>query len=291
MKYNKKVVSGILAAALCAGSVAFAAPSMTRNLGANYNLKLTVNGQSYTVSDANQRPFKTSDGRAYISVASLDAMGIATSTFADNTVIIKGTGNSGVSPADSQSQLNAVIAQNNSLLTTNNNLQTENAKLKAEIETLKKTSSSSSNSSSSSSRVFNDLSSSDKRDLVKDIESDLRSLRAETVFQRSQRFEVKASIDRDSVSLQLTPYENWTTDEVKAWNELMDRSSSEEDLIEDYEDFMDDVHDEVYSSLRNYKNFDVKVEIFSDTKSSNRVVDAEYRSSKDKVYADVSRAK
>lgn len=291
MKYNKKVISGILAATLCAGSVAFAAPSMTKNLGINYNVKLKVNGEDYSISDSSQRPFKTSDGRAYISIASLTGMGIATSTFADNTVIIKGTGGSGLSSSDLQSQVSALSATNNNLLTTNNNLQTENAKLKAEIETLKKTSSSSSNSSSSSSKPFNDLSSSDKRDLVKDIESDLKGLRADSDFQRSQRFEVSASIDKDSVSLQLTPYENWTADEIKSWNALMDKSSDYDDLVEAFEDFVDETYDEVSSTLKDYKGYDVNVNIYSDTKADNLVVDGEYRNSKDKVYADLSKAK
>ena len=64
MKYNKKIVAGLLAASLCAGSIAFAAPAMTRNIGVNYNLKLKVNAQDYTGGLENQRPFKTSDGRA-----------------------------------------------------------------------------------------------------------------------------------------------------------------------------------------------------------------------------------
>ena len=207
MKYNKKIVAGILAASLCAGSIAFATPAMTRNIAVNYNLKLKVNGQDYTVDDANQRPFKTSDGRAYVSVAALSKMGIATSTYADGTVTIKNVA-SGPSSSEIQSQLNAVIAQNNSLMTTNNNLVTENAKLKAELETKKDNSS---NTSTSTTKPFKDLRSSDKRELVSDIESDLRSIRANSTFQRSQRFNASASISDDSVSLELTPYDNWTS--------------------------------------------------------------------------------
>ncbi len=287
MKYNKKVISGILAAALCAGSVAFAAPAMTRNIAVNYNLKLKVNGQDYTVDDANQRPFKTSDGRAYVSVAALSKMGIATSTYADGTVTIKNVA-SGPSSSEIQSQLNAVIAQNNSLMTTNNNLVTENAKLKAELETKKDNSS---NTSTSTTKPFKDLRSSDKRELVSDIESDLRSIRANSTFQRSQRFNASASISDDSVSLELTPYDNWTSDEVKSWNLILDSSSKYDDLEEDFEDFVEETVDELKSTLDDYKGYDVKIKIYSDKDAKNLVVDAEYRSSKDKIYVDFNDAK
>lgn len=287
MKYNKKIVAGILAASLCAGSIAFAAPAMTRNIAVNYNLKLKVNGQDYTVDDQNQRPFKTSDGRAYVSVAALSKMGIATSTYADGTVTIKNVA-SGPSSSEIQSQLNAVIAQNNSLMTTNNNLVTENAKLKAELETKKDNSS---NTSTSTTKPFKDLRSSDKRELVSDIESDLRSIRANSTFQRSQRFNASASISDDSVSLELTPYDNWTSDEVKSWNLILDSSSKYDDLEEDFEDFVEETVDELKSTLDDYKGYDVKIKIYSDKDAKNLVVDAEYRSSKDKIYVDFNDAK
>ena len=288
MKYNKKIVAGILAASLCAGSIAFAAPAMTRNIAVNYNLQLKVNGQDYTVDDANQRPFKTSDGRAYVSVAALSKMGIATSTYADGTVTIKNVA-SGPSSSEIQSQLNAVIAQNNSLMTTNNNLMTENAKLKAELESLK--GSSSNSGSNNTGDAFEDLRSSDKRELVSDIESDLRSIRANSTFQRSQRFNASASISDDSVSLELTPYDNWTSDEVKSWNLILDSSSKYDDLEEDFEDFVEETVDELKSTLDDYKGYDVKIKIYSDKDAKNLVVDAEYRSSKDKIYVDFNDAK
>lgn len=288
MKYNKKIVAGLLAASLCAGSIAFAAPAMTRNIGVNYNLKLKVNGQDYTVDDENQRPFKTSDGRAYVSVASLNKMGIATSTYADNTVTIKNA-SSGASSSELQSQLNAVIAQNNSLMTTNNNLTTENAKLKAEIEALKGTSSS--GSTNTSGDAFEDLRSSEKRELISDIESDLRSIRATSIFQRTQRFNVSASISDDAVSLELTPDTNWTAADIKSWNDILNKSSDYEDLEEDYEDFVQDVLDELESTLDDYSGYDVKIEIFSDTDAKNVVVEGEYRASRDKIYVDFNSAK
>ena len=286
MKYNKKLVASILVATLCAGTVAFAAPAMTRNIGVNYNLKLKVNGQDYTVDDQNQRPFKTSDGRAYIAVASLNKMGIATSTYADNTVTIKNTA-SGASSSELQSQLNAVIAQNNSLMTTNNNLMTENAKLKAELETLK----GSSNSSTTSGDAFKGLRSSDKRELASDIESDLRSIRADSIFQRSQRFSVSASLSDSAVSLELTPLDNWTADDIKAWNAILDSSSKYDDLEEDFQDFTEEVADELKATLDDYKGYDVKISIYSDKDAKNLVVDAEYRASKDKIYVDFNTAK
>ncbi|MGL5255526.1 MAG: hypothetical protein ACRC76_00705 [Proteocatella sp.] len=291
MKYNKKLIASLLTATLCAGTVAFAAP-MTRNLAVNYNVKLNVNGSDFTVADQNQRPFKTNDGRTYVSIASLNAMGIATATFADNTVTIKGAsgGSSIGGSAELQTQISALMAQNNSLLTTNNNLQTENNKLKAEIETLKKGSSSSS-SSSSSSRPFSDLSSSQRRDLEDDINKDLRGIRANTDFQRNQRFEVKASLNRDTVELELTPYDNWTTDDVKSWNTLIDSSSKARNLEADYEDLVDDVRKELESTLRDYKNYDIEISIYSDTKSSNEVVDASYGYSRDRISVSVSKAK
>lgn len=281
MKYNKKLVAGILAASLCAGSIAFAAPAMTRNIGVNYNLKLKVNGQDYTVDDENQRPFKTSDGRAYVSVASLNKMGIATSTYADNTVTIK---NVVSGSSDLQSQLNAVIAQNNSLMTTNNNLMTENAKLKAEIEALK------GSSSTNTGDAFKGTSRSEKSDLAKDIQRNLDT-RAYTTFQRSQRFEYAASISDTKVSLELTPYDAWTADDVKAWNAILDSSSKYDDLEEDYTEFVEDLLDELSDILEDYKGYDVQIEIFSDSSANNLVVDAEYRASKDKIYVDFNDAK
>lgn len=291
MKYNKKLIASLLTATLCAGTVAFAAP-MTRNLAVNYNVKLNVNGSDFTVADQNQRPFKTNDGRTYVSIASLNAMGIATATFADNTVTIKGAsgGSSIGGSAELQSQISALMAQNNSLLTTNNNLQTENNKLKAEIETLKKGSSSSS-SSSSSSRVFSDLSSSDRRRLESDIERDLSRVRADTIFQRNQRFGVKASLNRDTVSLDLTPDANWTTDEIKDWNAILESSSKTRDLEDDFEDFVVDVKKELEYTLKDYKNYDIEINIFSDTKASNEVVDASYGYSRDRISVSVSKAR
>ena len=288
MKYNKKIVAGILSASLCAGSIAFAAPAMTRNIAVNYNLKLKVNGQDYTVDDQNQRPFKTSDGRAYVSVAALSKMGIATSTYADGTVTIKNVA-SGPSSSEVQSQLNAVIAQNNSLMTTNNNLVTENAKLKAELESLK--GSSSNSGSNNTGDAFEDLRSSDKRELVSDIESDLRSIRADSIFQRSQRFNVSASLSDDSVSLELTPSDTWSAEDVKSWNAILDSSSKYDDLEEDFQDFTEEVLDELESTLKDYKGYDVKISIYSDKDAKNVVVDTEYRASKDKIYVDFNAAK
>lgn len=291
MKYNKKLTASVLIATLCAGSIAFAAP-MTRNLAVNYNVKLNVNGSDFTVADQNQRPFKTNDGRTYVSIASLNAMGIATATFADNTVTIKGSssGSSLGGSAELQSQISALMAQNNSLLTTNNNLQTENNKLKAEIETLKKGSSSSS-SSSSSDRPFNGLSSSDRRRLEDDISKDLRGIRADTDFQRNQRFEVKTSLNRDTVELELTPYDNWSSDDIKQWNSLIDSSSRARDLEDDYEKLVEEIQDELERTLRDYKNYDIEINIYSDTKASNRVVDASYGYSRDRISVSVSTAK
>lgn len=291
MKYNKKLIASLLTATLCAGTVAFAAP-MTRNLAVNYNVKLNVNGSDFTVADQNQRPFKTNDGRTYVSIASLNAMGIATATFADNTVTIKGAsgGSSIGGSAELQSQISALMAQNNSLLTTNNNLQTENNKLKAEIETLKKGSSSSS-SSSSSSRVFSDLSSSQRRDFENDIEKDLsRNIRVRTIL-GSQRFEVDASLNRDTVELELVPDTSFTADEIKDWNAALDSSSKARDLEDSYEDLVNDVRDELSDILRDYKNYDIEINVYSDTKSSSRIVDASYGYSRDRISVSLSDAK
>ena len=281
MKYNKKIVAGILAASLCAGSIAFAAPAMTRNIGVNYNLKLKVNGQDYTVDDENQRPFKTSDGRAYVSVASLNKMGIATSTYADNTVTIK---NVVSGSSDLQSQLNALIAQNNNLMTTNNNLLAENAKLKAEIETLK------GSSSTNTGDAFKGTSRSEKSDLAKDIQRNLDT-RADTIFLRNQRFEYAASLSDTKVSLELTPQDSWTAEDVKLWNSILASSSKYDTLEEDYTEFVEDLLDELSDILEDYKGYDVQIEIFSDSSANNLIVDAEYRASKDKIYVDFSDAK
>lgn len=291
MKYNKKLVASILTATLCAGTVAFAAP-MTRNLAVNYNVKMNVNGSDFTVADQNQRPFKTNDGRTYVSIASLNAMGIATATFADNTVTIKGSssGSSLGGSAELQAQISALMAQNNSLLTTNNNLQTENTKLKAEIETLKKNSSSSS-SSSSSDRVFNDLSSSDRRSLERDIDRDLARMRSNVSFDRGRRFTVTSSISRDTVSLKFVPEENWTNSEITDWNDIINNNSKSRDMEEDYEDFLEDVKGDLSSALKGYKNYDFDVTIYSDTKENNKVMDGSYRYSRDRYSVSLSKAK
>lgn len=292
MKYNKKLTASVLIATLCAGSIAFAAP-MTRNLAVNYNVKLNVNGSDFTVADQNQRPFKTNDGRTYVSIASLNAMGIATATFADNTVTIKGSssGSSLGGSAELQSQISALMAQNNSLLTTNNNLQTENNKLKAEIDSLKKNSSSSSSSSSSSDRPFNDLSSSDRRSLERDVDRDLARMRSDVSFDRGRRFTVTSSISKDTVSLRLTPEENWTNSEITDWNDMINSTSKSRDLEEDYEDFLEDVKSELSSTLKGYKNYDIDVTISSDTKDSNKVMDGSYRYSRDRYSVSLSKAK
>ena len=111
------------------------------------------------------------------------------------------------------------------------------------------------------------------------------------MFQRSQRFDVSASLDDDSVSLELTPDANWTAAEIKSWNDILDDSDDYDDLEEDFEDFIQEILDELEDTLDDYSGYDLKVEIFCDTDAKNMVVEGEYRASKDKIYVDFNDAK
>lgn len=284
MKMNKKLAAGAMAAMMMVSSVAVAAP-MTRNLQANYGVKLVVDSNAFIVTDDNMRPFITQDGRTYVSIAALNQMGIATVAFdkASKTVSIKGTGGTGVtgSVAQLQAQVAAQVAENTRLLNENNTL-------KAEIEKLKGTSGSGSGTSTNGTDLSK-LSSSERRSLARDIEQELRYLRANTAFDRQQRLEGTVSVDSRSVSLTLYPSSPYTGSTITDWNNLVDRRNSNY-IEDDYADFAGkDVKDMVKGILKGYSGYNINVTIYSDSKmgSNQKMVEADYNASRDRSSAAV----
>lgn len=254
MKFNKKLMAGALAAVLMASSLAIAAPA-TRNLMAYYGVTLNVNGSNFTVSDDSMRPFTTQDGRVYVSIAALNQMGIVTTNYISGTKTVQ-IKSAGTASSDLQAQINAQTAENSRLLTENN-------KLKLELEALKKTSSSSSSSQTGSTKL-SDISSSDRRQLERDLNSEIRSMRANSSFERSQRFDGDVSVGSRDVTFNLYPYgADYNKASVEDWNALVANRNQLDRLEDDYEDFMDEVADTVNAILKNYKDFNIYVNIYS----------------------------
>lgn len=281
MKFNKKFMSGALAALLLSSSLVMAAPA-TRNLVANYGVTLNVNGSNFTVSDDSMRPFLTQDGRTYVSIAALGQMGIATVNYipASKTVQIKG---SAADATGLQAQVNAQTAENSRLLNENNQLK---AKIK-ELEGKKE-------EEAKKGDKLSDLSSSDRRSIERDLSSEIRSLRANSNFERGQRFDGDISIGTRDVTFNLYPYSgNYTANDIKAWNDLVNDRNKVSRLEEDYEDFMDEVQRLVASYLKGYSDYNVYVSIYSDQemKSGQLMVEADYSYSKDRLSASVYEVK
>ena len=284
MKFNKKFMSGALAGLLLATSVVFAAPA-TRNLAAHYGVTLNVNGSNFTVSDDSMRPFTTQDGRVYVSVAALGKMGIATVNYipASKTVQLKG---SGANDSALQAQINAQTAENSRLLTENN-------KLKQEIEALKKDTQGNSSTDNSD---FSKLSSSERRTLARDIQSDIRNLRMGNTRGFSfGRFDGEVNIDSRSVEINLYPSSaDYTTAEIATWNTEVVKGASRnyDDMLDALEEFgEDEVKDMVDSVLKGYSGYNITVSIYTGSAQSKLMAEIDYNYSRDRISSSILEVK
>lgn len=252
MKFNKKLFSGLLVGALAVSSLSFAA-NETRKLMATYGVNLNVNGSYFTVSDSSMRPFVTQDGRTYVSVAALNSMNIATVSYDKNTrtVTINSNGSSStVGNAELQAQVNSQAAQIAKL-------QYENAQLKAELDKKGST-------TNSANGDLSKLTSSEKRSLARDLEKEIRNVRANTRFGRSQRFVASAEISSKKVSINLYQDTTLSSEDLRIWNNLASGSRTSEDMEYEYEDFFKgELMSAVKSILKDYSGYDVDVIIYS----------------------------
>lgn len=288
MKLNKKLFAGLATALVLTSSASLAAVE-TKKLTATYGVNLNVNGTIFTVADRNMRPFVTQDGRTYVSIAALNQMNIASVNYDKNTKTVNITSGSTGSSVNS-----AAVAQ---LQAQVQSQAAEIARLQYENNMLKNSNSTNSSSSSKNEdgrKKLSDLTSSEKRELAKDIERDIRDLRAETSFIRSQRFDGSISISSSKVTLSLYQRNQLTSDDLTKWNEYAKRSSRTSDrLEEDYIEFIDkDVRDLVKSALKDYSGYDIEVDIFSTTKDGNSsddsiMVNGRYNYNKDKTTATI----
>ncbi len=282
MKLNKKWIAASMAALMLATSAGLAAVER-RNLTATYGVSLRVNGNTFSVTDSSMRPFITQDGRTYVSIAALNQMGIATAAYdkASNTVSVTSSGaGSSTAAAQYQTQIQSQAAEIAKL-------QYENAQLKAEVDKLKGTSSSS--STTTGTKELSALSSSEKRTIARDIATEIKYLRANTRFDRNQRFEGDASIDSKSVSLSLYPYSGTFTKagtEGIAWNELYANTRNRDQLEDDFASFVEvEVKDMLKGILKDYSGYNIRVTIYADSSMKTTLVEADYNYSKNRASA------
>lgn len=287
MKFNKKLAAGALASLMMLSSLATAAPDK-KNLVANYGVVLRVNGSNFAVTDSSMRPFITQDGRTYVSIAALNQMGIATAAYdkASKTVSVNSNSNNNASMGNVAQLQQQVQAQTAEI----SRLQYENNQLKAEIEKLKNSSSTTDNKKKDNgSKDLADLSRSEKRDLEKDIKAELKYLRSDSRFDRSQRFDGEVSIDSKSITLALVPYEgNFSENYKTSWNNLYTEKRDRERLEEDFASFVEsDVRDILKGILKDYKPYNITVTIYSDTAMKSKIVEADYNANRDRSSASV----
>lgn len=284
MKFNKKLMAGALASLMVVSSFAAAAPNK-KNLVASYGVMLRVNGSNFTVSDDSMRPFITQDGRTYVSIAALNQMGIATAAYdkASKTVSVNSSG--GGASSGNLVQLQAQVQTQSSEIS---RLQYENNQLKAEIEKLKSSSDKKDDKKSNGSKSLSDLSSSDKRTFVKEIENEIRYIRAETRFSRNQRFEGQANISSRSVSISLYPYSKLTEEEIKDWNDRVKDRRLGDQLADEYSDFVSGaVKDMLKGIMKDYSGYDIDVNIFTDSGMKKVMVEGSYHANRDRTTASV----
>lgn len=289
MKFNKKLFSGVLAGTLLVSSLSYAA-NETRKLVATYGVSLNVNGSVFTVDDSTMRPFITSDGRTYVSIAALQKMNIANVSFDRNTKVVTVNSN-GITGGANNSQLQAQISAQVAEIS---RLQNENNQLKAELAKKNNSSSSNSNTNSSSSE-FSKLSSSERRNLARDIDRELRSVRASTKFFRSQKFASSTEITSKSVVINLYQDYQLSADDLKNWNDLATGRRASE-LEDEYADFLRyDIMDALKGVLKGYSGYNVEVIIYSVVEPTGstsdlqkaEMVNMSYSYSRDKFTASV----
>lgn len=286
MKFNKKLMAGAMASLMLVSSFAVAAPNK-RNLVASYGVVLRVNGSNFTVSDDSMRPFITSDGRTYVSIAALNQMGIATAAYdkASKTVDVRSSGGGSNAAAGSVAQLQAQIQSQTSEIS---RLQYENTQLKNELEKLKSTKAEEEKKKNAT-KSLSDLSSSDRRALEKDLEKELRFLRAETRFSRNQRFDGQINISSRSVDLSLYLYDKLTEQEINDWNDRVANRRDREQLEEGYADFVyGPVRDMLKAALKDYEGYNINVLIYPDSTMKKTIVEADYNPQRNRQTASVS---
>lgn len=284
MKFNKKLFSGVLAGALLVSSLSYAA-NETRRLVATYGVTLNVNGSMFTVDDSTMRPFITSDGRTYVSIAALQKMNIASVSFDRNMKMVTVNSNAitgGTSNAQMQAQINAQVAEIS-------RLQNENNQLKAELAKKNDT------NTNTSTSEFSKLTSSERRSLARDIDRELRSVRASTKFFRSQKFSSSTEITSKNVVISLYQDYQLSTEDLKTWNDLATGRRASE-LEDEYSDFLKyDIMDAVKGVLKSYSGYNVDVIIYSVVEPTTSTADLQkaemvnisYNYSRDKITASV----
>ncbi|MDO4712179.1 MAG: hypothetical protein Q4A75_09390 [Peptostreptococcaceae bacterium] len=289
MKLNKKLAAGALASLMMVSSFAMAAPDK-KNLVATYGVVLRVNGSNFAVTDSSMRPFITQDGRTYVSIAALNQMGIATAAYdkASKTVSVNSSSNNNVSSGN-VAQLQAQVQSQTAEIS---RLQYENNQLKAEIEKLKGSSSTTDNKKKDTgTKELSDLSSSEKRTLVKDLEGEIKYLRANTRFDRSQKFNGQVNISSRAVEVSLYPYTGTFTKEGaegRDWNARVGNKRDRENLEDDYASFVEsEVRDMIKGVLKDYKGYNINLTIYTDSNMRTSMVEADYNYSKDRGTASV----
>ncbi len=283
MKF-KKIALVALATVVGVTSLAFA-DTVFQNKKVNYAINLLANGTPYMVQNAALRPFTTDDGYTYLSVRSLSELGLVDINYNNATRTVTVNAKETVVPGQVEA-LNQKIA-----LLTN-----ENMLLKKENEQLKSNSSSkNSNSSKKSSgdKLLKDLSSSERRDLEKDIQKELRHVKLKMGAYGNSTYEADVSISRGDIKIVLT--DNSKLDEEE-WNNLFKNSRDQERLEEDVEETVkDNVIDVARDFLKDYYNYDIEVSIRASKDNSEsklqEIASGSYREKKDKFSISVSKYK
>lgn len=282
----KKIFVTTLAGVIGATSLAFGT-SVFQNKKVNYAINLIANGSPYTVQAQALKPFTTDDGYTYLSVRSLSELGLVDINYAPSTKTVTVNAKQSVIPSEVEA-LNQRIAQ---LTNENAILKLENTQLKEKLSSNSKDSSgSSSNSSKKSDKLLNDLSSSERRELQRDIARNLQRVRLRSSDYGRSSYEADVTISRDRIKITLTDTDRLN---VERWNELV-RGKRASYLEDDYYDSIkDNVIDVVRDSVRNYYNYDIEVSVQATKDDSGKnlqeIISANYRESSDKLKVSVER--
>lgn len=285
----KKLLLATTITTLTLSAVAYAAPVVYKNLKVHYNVNLVVNGAQYVGATEATKPFITDGGRTYVSIASLVESKIAQASFDASTSTVTVTG-----ATANQDQITAL---SNQILS----LENQNAVLKAENDTLKNNTSTSKPDKDTGDLALKTITkSSDRTDFQRDIEKELRGIKANVYSFGSQSFddsaEVKISHTSNKVTVTLKDSKVFGTkgtvdSRAKAWNTAWDKY--DDDMEEDYETFIEEeVMDVVRDILSDYSEYDIDVTIVGYEKSDNtgteyELVNCKYSDSKDTLRTNV----
>lgn len=289
----KKLLLATTITTLTLSAVAYAAPVVYKNLKVHYNVNLVVNGAQYVGATEATKPFITDGGRTYVSIASLVESKIAQASFDASTSTVTVTG-----ATANQDQITAL---SNQILS----LENQNAVLKAENDTLKKNTSTSKPDKDTGDLALKTITkSSDRTDFQRDIEKELRGIKANVYSFGSQSFddsaEVKISHTSNKVTVTLKDSKvfgkksastSTTSTRADDWNKAWDKY--DDDMEEDYETFIEEeVMDVVRDILSDYSEYDIDVTIVGYEKSDNtgeeyELVNCKYSDSKDTLRTNV----